>query len=445
MAFRRKVYDELLRWKQRDNGKTAVLLEGAKRVGKTTVVTEFAKNEYRSHILIDFSEPSDDIVEIFENRTRDLDVFFHRLQLTTGVRLHRRDSVIVFDEVQKYPSAREMIKTLVQDGRYDYIETGSLTSIKVNVGKIRIPSEEHRIPMYPMDFEEWLWANGDEPTMDILRDVLRSREPLGFHTHESLMEKFRTYLVVGGMPQVVDTYLETRDLMMAEDRKRDILNLYRDDMMKLPEGLETKTLELLDGIPTMLSSKKKTFSAGKIMKGARSRSFGKAIKWLIESKIVNPCDLCNDPDVTVNTTRDRSRTKLYMADTGLLLSLSFGNNDENLRAAYLSLLSGKLSINEGMFFENVAAQQLALTRRDLLFYEFRMGDSQMYEVDFILQGGRGIIPVEVKSSSSSRHKSLDLFMEKYGMRIEQAYVVHGKDLRVDGDVVYVPLYMAGLL
>lgn len=445
MAFRRKVYSELLEWRKIDAGKTAVLLEGARRVGKTTVVTEFAKNEYKSYILIDFTEPDSEIKNIFESRTRDLNLFFQKLQLATGVKLHERNSVIVFDEVQMYPKAREMIKTLVADGRYDYIETGSLISIRMNVKDIRIPSEEHRIQMYPMDFEEWLWANGEESTMDVLREFFRKCEPLGFYAHKSMMEKFLTYLVVGGMPQAVSEYLETKDFAKVERRKREILGLYRNDVMKLPGELGIRTVALLDGIPTLLSGRKKTFAAGRIMKGERSRSFGKSIMWLIEARIVNPCDLCNDPSVTVNLTRDRSRTKLYMADTGLLLTLMFDGDENDLRSAYLDLISGKLSINKGMFFENAVAQQLASSGRALCFYEFREGDSQLYEVDFIVPRNRGIAPVEVKSSASTRHRSLDLFMDRFRDRIREAYVVHAKDLRVEGGVTYIPIYMAGLL
>ncbi len=443
--FRRKIYDQLKEWKEADDGRTAVLIEGARRVGKTTAAIEFAKQEYRSHMVIDFSSASDSLMSIFRNHSQNLDVFFQRLQLELGTALHERESIIIFDEVQFYPRARQMIKALVADHRYDYIETGSLISLHQNVKSILIPSEEHSITMHPMDFEEWLWANGDETSAAILREMFAQRTPLGLHAHASMMEKFKTYMVVGGMPQAVDAFLRTNNIMASERAKRDIIGLYAKDIMKLPGKRGERTGMLFRGIPVLLSSRKKTFTPGIILKGARSRDFSRPIEWIVKSDIAVPCKMCTDPSVAMFLTADSSKIKLYLLDTGLLVSLAFGNNRKELEDTYKALIAGKLSINEGMFFENAVAQQLTSLGYDLMFHEFRIGGSQLYEVDFILPGTKGIVPLEAKPSASSRHKSLDLFMEKKRNRVEKAFVIHGKDLRVDGDVVYIPIYMAMFL
>ena len=443
--FRRKIYDQLKEWKEVDDGRTAVLIEGARRVGKTTAAIEFAKQEYRSYIVIDFSSASDVLMSIFKEHSQNLDVFFQRLQLETGVTLHERKSIVIFDEVQFYPKARQMIKALVKDHRYDYIETGSLISLHQNVKDILIPSEEHSITMHPMDFEEWLWATGDETSATILREMFAQRTPLGLHAHASMMEKFKTYMVVGGMPQAVDAFLRTNNIMASERAKKDIISLYTKDIMKLPGKSGELTGMLFRGIPALLSSRKKAFAPGTIREGARSRDFAKPIEWIVRSDIAVPCKMCTDPSVAMFLSADSSRIKLYLLDTGLLVSLAFGSDRKELEDTYKTLIAGKLSINEGMLFENAVAQQLAALGYDLMFHEFRIGGSQLYEVDFILPGTKGVIPLEVKSSSSSRHRSLDVFMEKKKDRIEKAFVIHGKDLRVDGDVVYIPIYMTMFL
>lgn len=443
MLFKRKIYDDLLKWKNEDGGRTVALIEGARRVGKTTVVTEFAKKEYRSCLIINFSEVSEDVLEIFRKRS-NLDSFFMQLQLRFDVVLYEGESLIVFDEIQFFPLARQMLKQLVADGRYHYIETGSLISVYKNVKNILIPSEEHPIPMYPMDFEEWLWANGNESTVHNLRQFFESRESVGMHVHKALLERFMTYLIVGGMPQVVDTYLRTNNMAKVDEKKNEVLDLYRSDMVKLPERQYEYARALFDGIPTLLSSRKKTFSPGKIMKGSRSRSFSGSITWLDDAKMILPCYSCNDPNVTVNLTCDKSLSKLYFVDTGLLISLAFGKGNPHINDVYMDLIRGKLSINQGMFFENMVAQQLVAKGYKLMFHQFE-SDGNEYEVDFIIPGRRGIIPLEVKSSSSTRHRSLDLFKDKYRSRIDRTYVIHGKDLRVDGDVVYIPIYMTMFL
>ena len=444
MKFRRKVMDDLRSWKDNDQGTTAALIEGARRVGKTTVVEAFAREHYRTSIVLDFSKEPKSILDLFEDGS-DLDKFFRTLQLLKHVTLYERDSVIVFDEVQLFPLARQMIKQLVEDHRYDYIETGSLISLQKNVKNIRLPSEEHTIKMYPMDFEEWLWANGDETSVKMLREFFESREPLGFHAHKAMMEKYRTYMVVGGMPQSVDEFLKSNNLMAVERRKGEIIELYKRDMRKMSETQYENAIALFEGIPSLLSSRSKRFSPGKVMKGSRSRSFTKPIIWLNDAMISLPCYRCNDPSVTVNLTADRSACKLYLLDTGLLFTLAFGSRSPKLNEAIEAIIGGKLSINEGMFFENSVAQQLRSLGYDLFFYTFEAGKSN-YEIDFLIPGRKGIIPLEAKSSQSSSHKSLDLFRQRYSSQTEGSYVIHTKDLRVGDDgVVYIPIYMAMFL
>lgn len=437
--FRRKVYQDLLEWKRIDNGSTALLLEGARRIGKTTVVEEFARNEYRSYILVDFSKDDDPCKDLFSKSYTNLDDLFKRLQLNSGKMLYPKESAIIFDEVQLQPRARQMIKSLLEDGRYHYIETGSLITLKKIVRNIRLPSGEHKIQMYPMDFEEWLWANGIDQS-ETLRELVAAREPLGPQTHAVMSERFRTYLMVGGMPQAVEEFLNTNNFMSAERRKREILDLYRDDIDKMSGAQAMKIKTIFESIPTLLSSHSSTFSPGKVMPGSRSRAFTEAIAWLIEARYVNPCYLCSEPSTIPGLTADRSKVKLYLLDTGLLFTLAFGKNTPGLEHTFRDILDGKMSVNGGMFFENYVAQQLATAGRDLFFHEFKVGKKR-FEIDFLLSSARGIIPVEVKSSSSVRHKSLDEFRAVYGKRIGDCIVIHKKDtLYIDG-VTFLPAYL----
>ena len=439
--FKRKIYDSLLEWKKIDDGKTALLVEGARRIGKTTIVKEFAKNEYESYVLIDFSDDTDECAKLFKKPFGNLDQLFQKIQLYSGVALYERKSVIIFDEIQLEPKARQLIKSLVLDGRYDYIETGSLISLRKSVKNIRIPSEEHRVQMYPMDFEEWLWAHEDNLTLKILKDIFEKKEQLGRYVHEALLEKYKTYMIVGGMPQVVDEFLKTNNYMMAERRKKEILDLYREDIEKSDKNNSIKIKAIFDAIPTMLSNHNNSFSPGKVMPGSRSRSFTEAIKWLIEAKYVYPCYCCNDPDIAIGLTADRSKLKLYFLDTGLLFSLAFEKNTEGLRQVFKEFLTSKVSLNSGMFFENSVAQQLVILGNDLYFYEFN-SENKRYEIDFILPSGNGIDVIEVKSSISSKHKSLDIFRKKYSKRVKKSYIIHKKDFRFDSDILFIPIYMA---
>lgn len=444
--FRRKMYDILKEWKLNDRGRHAVLLEGARRVGKSTVVGEFARNEYKSCIIIDFHEHPKRIEGLVENYADDLDGFFTRLQLLTGTELHERDSLIVFDEVQEFPRAREMIKQLVQDGRYDYIETGSLIGLRSNVKGIMIPSEEMHIRMHPMDFEEFLWACGDRVTMKYVRDRFNKMEPMGREEHEAVMGRYRTYMAVGGMPQAVSAYLETKSLIAADREKRIILGLYAYDVAKFPGNLGTKASAVIRSLPSQLMRRKKVFSPSAVKKGGRNRDYERAVEWLADAQLVNPCFENSDPTVEASMGSDSARYKPYFLDTGLLVTLAFGKDREALEMTYDALLSGKLSINGGMFFENMVAQELVARGCDLNFCEFRAGDSStVYEVDFVIPGITRIVPIEVKSSVSPRHMSLDIFREKYRSRIGRSAVIHPADLRVEDGIVYLPIYMTMLL
>ncbi|MCQ2070325.1 MAG: ATP-binding protein [archaeon] len=445
-GFKRKIYDRLLEWRREDTGSTAILIEGARRVGKTTIAKSFASNEYKSYVLLDFSIDNKAIFELFEQYSEDLDDFFMRLEVITKTKLHERDSIIIFDEVQLYPKARQMIKRLVADHRYDYLETGSLISVKKNVQNILIPSEEEHIEMYPMDFEEFLWALGDEVSADYIMRHYNRLEPMGRELHERIMRLFRTYMIVGGMPAVVDRYVNEKSLKNIERVKKNILTLYKDDIMKLPETMSSSALRLFESVPTMLSSKKKILMPSKIKTGTRMRDYTRSSIWLSEAMIVNLCRCQTDPSATAGLDINDSRVKPYLLDTGLLISLAFGNNNNLMEQTYDRLLRGKLSINEGMFFENVISQELVAHGHKLVFTEFKTKESEsIYEIDFLLPGLDKVSPVEVKSSDSPRHKSLDVFCKKYHRRMERPTIVHTKDLRVDGEVVYIPAYMAMLL
>lgn len=442
VIFKRKVLDCLREWKTTEKGRSAVLLEGARRVGKTTVAIQFGKLEYESYILIDFAAITNDILDLFESFSNNLDDFFIRLEVISGKKLVIRNSLIIFDEVQLYPKARQMIKRLVADGRYDYLETGSLISVRTNVKSILIPSEEYSIAMSPMDFEEFLWALGSEVDAEYIRRCYDSRTSLGRSVHELLMRRFRMYMIIGGMPQVVERFLSDNSLSGIETVKRSILKLYRSDMMKLPTSVSERALKLFDAIPSLLSSKKRFISPSKIAKGSRMRDYDRAIAWLSEAKIVNLCRRQTDPSILSGSDIDESRLKPYLLDTGLLISMSFGNDKRDMSDIYNDLLGGKLSINEGMFFENVVAQELVSQGYRLIFSEFHVKDStKMYEIDFIIPDRGKIVPIEVKSSMSSRHTSIDRFCEKYHSRIKGPIVVHPKDLRFDGTCLYIPAYM----
>lgn len=443
VMFKRKIYQSLLDWKSNSSGATALLIEGARRVGKSTIVEAFAKREYKSYILIDFAFAPDHIQDLFKDM-HDLDYFFLQLQLQYGVDLHMRDSLIIFDEIQFNPLARQSIKKLVADGRYDYIETGSLISLKKNVDKILIPSEERKIEMFPMDFEEFLWALEDDVTNTLLQKAFEARIPLGEDQNRNILRKFRLYMLVGGMPQAVQSYLETNNLRMVDDVKRDIINLYEEDFYKIdPSG---KISLLFDAIPSELSRNSSRFQVSGLLENDRAVSILQELAELQSSKTVLIANHVNDPNVGLATTKNLEKFKLYLADTGLMVSLMFKDRDFTENTIYAKLLSNKLSKNLGMFYKNIVAQTFAAKGYKLYYYSYYdSGENRSFEVDFLINEGNKISPVEVKSSNYRKHRSLDEFSQKYRDRIASKYVIHSKDLKQEGETLYLPFYMAQFL
>ncbi|MBQ2468823.1 MAG: ATP-binding protein [Clostridia bacterium] len=441
--LKRKIYDKLVEWKKESEGKTALLIEGARRIGKSTVAEEFAKNEYKSYILIDFSLATQSVKDLFDNMT-DLNFFFLQLQLLFHVDLFERNSLIIFDEVQFFPKARQPIKHLVKDRRYDYLETGSLISIKKNVKDILIPSEEQRISMYPMDYEEFLWATGDNTTIPLIRQCFESRKPVGEQLNRRLMRDFRLYMLVGGMPQAVNEYIETNNFRKVDLVKRTILSLYEEDFRKVdPSGRASR---LFDAIPAQLAKNASRYQTTSVLKKSKTDKIAEIISEMESSKTVLISYHANDPNVGLSATEDLSAFKMYVSDTGLFVTLMFKDRDFTENVIYEKLLNDKLSANLGYLFENIVAQTLASAGNKLFYYTFFNESSRHnYEIDFILSRQNKICPVEVKSSGYKAHVSLDRFFEKYSSRILRKYLVYPKDLAKDTDTLCVPVYMAQFL
>lgn len=420
-----------------------MLVEGARRVGKSTVVEEFARREYRSYIFVDFAEASRDIRDLFDD-VSDLDYLFLQLQLRYSARLFDRESLIVFDEVQMCPKARQAIKQLVKDGRYDYIETGSLVSIRRNTKDILIPSEEERVQMRPMDFEEFLWARGDDATVPLLQGAFSSRKPLGEKLNRRLMRDFRLYMLVGGMPQAVDALLRTNDLRAVDDVKRMIIDLYEEDFHKIsPSGALSM---LFDAIPAQLAKKSSRYHVSSVLTGRRAGDILEQIAELADSKTVLVARHTDDPNAGLSSSVDLGKFKLYLADTGLFVTLAFKDADFTDNIVYERLLSDKLPVNLGMVYENVVAQELTAHGRRLFYHTWpKPGTTRNYEIDFIVPDGKKINPVEVKSSGYRTHASLDAFSEKYSSRVGRRYLVYTKDLRRDGAIDCIPTYMCAFL
>ena len=441
--FRRKIYDKLLEWKTESDGRTALLIEGARRVGKSTVVEEFAKNEYESYILIDFSRASKAVKELFEDIS-DLDYLFLQLQLQYKVDLHERSSLIIFDEVQQCPLARQAIKALVADHRYDYVETGSLISIKRNVKDILIPSEERKISMYPMDHEEFLWAVGDTTTIPLLKKVFDSGKPVGAQIHRKLMRDFRLYMLVGGMPQAVNEYIETNNFRKVDQIKRDILNLYEDDFKKIdPTG---KLSSLFDAIPAQLNKNASRYQVSSVLNGERAENILESIAELKDSKTVLVSYHANDPNAGMSNNKDLGKFKLFLSDTGLFTTLMFKDRDFTENIIYEKLLNDKLSANLGYLYENAVAQILT-ANGNALFYHTFMNEStrRNYEIDFILARKNKVCPIEVKSSGYKTHASLDAFSRKFSDRILDKYLIYTKDFAKDEDIFCLPIYLVQFL
>lgn len=443
MEFKRKVYDKLKKWKECSDGGTALLIEGARRVGKSHIAESFGKKEYKSYMLIDFSRITSQIMDVFENDIMDLDLFFSKLSIFYGVKLYRRETLIIFDEVQLYPKARQLVKHLVADGRYDYLETGSLITLKRNIQNIVIPSEEERVEMHPMDFEEFLWAMGDDMTYDYVRTCYQKKMPLGDAIHRKTMNLFRQYMLVGGMPQAVLAYVQKKDFEVVDRVKRQILELYRNDVTKFAEGYESKVLDIFDGIPSQLAKHEKKYKLSSIQKEARFRDYEDAFMWLSDAKIVNPCFNSTDPNAGLNMNTDRMTLKCYLADIGLLFSHAFSDKELTEEEVYKAILFDRIELNEGMFLENVVAQMLKSAGYKLFFYSCsdREDKSNRMEIDFMIRKAKQISPVEVKSSAYNRHSSLDKMKAKFGRKIGEQYIIYTKDFKKEGDISYLPVYM----
>ncbi|MDP0506067.1 MAG: AAA family ATPase [Fusobacterium sp. JB019] len=447
--LRRKLYNSLVEWKEKSQGKTALLIDGARRIGKSFLCEEFGKNEYKSYLIIDFGNIAKEIIDIFENESTNLDLFFLKLSAFYGVQLFQRESLIIFDEVQQYPKARQLIKYLVKDGRYDYVETGSLLSLKRNTENIILPSEEKHLQMYPLDFEEFLWALGDTGTIPLIKLCFEEKKPLGQGLHRKIMNDFRQYILVGGMPQAVNEYIETKDFAKVDEIKRDILTLYRNDIAKFAKGYENKVISIFDEIPSQLSRKEKKYKLSSISKKARYREYEDAFMWLNDAMISNSCYNSTDPNLGLSLNCDFSTRKCYLMDTGLLVTQTFMDGSYTDNDLYKAVLFNKLNINEGMLMENVVAQILKTNGNSLFFYsKYDKNKNNNMELDFIIKDKNNfkkISPIEVKSASYRKHSSLDKFRNKFKERIGTSYILYQKDVLIKENVVHLPIYMAMFL
>jgi len=451
-AVKRKIYDKLLDWKNTSKGDTALLIDGARRVGKSYIAEDFAKENYKSYILVDFNKVNEDVCNLFINYLDDLDTLFMYLSSYYNIKLYNRESVIIFDEVQMFPKARAAIKYLVADGRYDYIETGSLMSIRKNVKDITIPSEERHVRMYPMDFEEFLWAMDNEMLMPVIRDCFEKKKTMGQMLHRKAMDYFRQYMIVGGMPQAVEKYIQTRDFEAVDITKRNILTLYREDIMKHSDGNELEIEAIFDEIPAQLSKHEKKFKLSDIKPSARMREYKQPFYWLDDAMIVNTCYNSSEPNIGLKMNMERKTLKCYMADTGLLISHAFDENGIVSEEIYKKLLFDKLSVNSGMLMENIVAQMLTAAGHKLYFFSksSREKAEDRMEIDFLIAKSKitnkhNISPIEVKSCDRYTLSSIKKFMNKYKEQTNIPYVLHTKDLKEENGIVYLPLYMTMLL
>ena len=441
--FKRKIYDSMLAWKKESDGHTALLIEGARRVGKSTVAEEFGKNEYDSYILIDFSIASKAVTDLFEDLS-DLNYLFLQLQLQYRVDLIERRSLIIFDEVQLCPKARQAVKHLVKDHRYDYLETGSLISIHKNVKDILIPSEERKISMYPMDYEEFLWAAGDHTTYPLIRKCFEAGSALGDQVNRRLMRDFRLYMLVGGMPQAVSEYLSANNFRRVDAVKRDILNLYEEDFRKIdPSG---RISMLFDAIPAQLNNNASRYQVSSILENSRAGDILELIARMSDSKTVLVSYHANDPGAGMSAVKDLAKFKLFLCDTGLFTTLMFKDRDFTDNIIYEKLLSDKLPANLGYLYENVVAQMLAFEGNELFYHVFPNKETKHnYEIDFLLARQNKICPIEVKSSGYKTHASLDAFAGKFSSRILCRYIIYTKDIGKEQDIRCYPVYMTPFL
>ena len=450
--MKRKVYNEILRWKKESQGKTALLVEGARRVGKSYIVEEFAKENYKSYILVDFSKISNEVKELFENYLDNLDYLFTYVSTYYGIKLYERDTLFIFDEIQFCPKARGAIKHLVADGRYDYIETGSLISIKKNVKDILIPSEEEMIKINPMDFEEFLWAMGNDTLMDFIRECYKNKKPMGQILHRKAMDYFKEYLIVGGMPQAVLEYSTSRDFEKTDKIKRNILNLYREDIRKYTDDLNLKVEQIFDTIPSQLQKHEKKFNISALDDNARYRNFEGAFYWLSDACLINIARNTTEPNIGLGQRIDNNSLKCYLFDTGLLISMTFDERDIINEEIYKKILFDKLSFNEGMVLENIVSQMLVAKGRKLYFFSKndRENSTETMEIDFLISSNKvtskhNIIPIEVKSGERYTFSSLEKLNSKYKDYLDESIIIHTKDLKEEDGILYLPVYMTGLL
>lgn len=450
--MRRKIMQELVKWKESGAGKTALLIDGARRVGKSYIAEAFARENYKSYIVIDFNQVGEDIKELFDNYLMDLDSLFMYLSAIYGVKLYPGESLIILDEIQMFPRARAAIKYLVKDGRYHYLETGSLMSVRSNVEDIVIPSEERHLKLFPMDFEEFLWAMSEEQLAEAIKTNYEKKSEMGQALHRKCMTLFRQYVIVGGMPQAVQTNIETRDYEETDAVKRDILNLYRQDIAKHARGYAQNVTGIFDEIPAQLSKHEKKFILSSLGKGARYRDYDNSFLWLEDSMICNICYNSTEPSVGIKMNRDRTTMKIYMGDTGLLISHAFDENGLVDEEVYKKILLGKLEINEGMVFENIVAQMLTASGHKLYFYSnaSRNDKNMRMEIDFLITKGKvtsrhNISPIEVKSGKRYTFNSLKKFMDRYHEQLNTPYILHTSDLMEKEGIIYLPVYMAWLL
>lgn len=450
--MKRKILAQMIHWKENSAGRTALLIDGARRVGKSYIAEEFANNYYKSYILIDFNEVGRDVRDLFENNLQDLDSFFMYLSALYGVTLYEKESLIILDEVQLFPRARAALKFLVADGRYHYMEIGSLMSIRENVSDIVIPSEERHLKMYPMDFEEFLWAMGEEPMAAVIKMNFEKRKEMGHPLHRKAMTLFRQYVITGGMPQAVNAYLESKNFEIVDEVKRDILNLYRADIAKHAKGYERKVESIFDEIPEQLSKHEKKFVLSSLGQGTRFREYESSFLWLEDAMICNVCYNSTAPNLGIKLNRDRTTLKMYMGDTGLLISHAFDENGLVSEEVYKKILFGKLEINEGMLFENVVAQMLTASGHKLYFYSNsdRNDKENRMEIDFLIAMSKitnrhNVSPVEVKSGKRNTFVSLKKFVRKYYEQLNTPYVLYTEDLMEKDGIQYLPAYMAWLL
>lgn len=445
--LKRKLYNDLCSWKEKSQGKTAMLIDGARRVGKSYLAESFARNEYKSHIIIDFGNAPQDILDLFLHESADLDLFFSKLSAFYGTILHKRDSIIVFDEVQQFPRARQLIKYFVADGRFDFLETGSLIRLKKNTENIIIPSEEEHREMFPLDFEEFLWAMDDEATFPLIKQCFEAKKPLGQALHRKVMNDFRQYVLVGGMPQSVLAYRDERNFAASDEAKRRILKLYRDDVSKFASGYEEKVYAVFDGIPGQLSKKEKRYTLSSLDRNARFRAYEDSFVWLSEAMVINACYNTTDPNIGLALSAEHSEQKCYMADTGLLVTHTFMDGAFTDNELYKAILFDRLDINEGMIMENIAAQILRQNGHKLYFYSRNDNRNRAnhMEIDFLIAEGKKISPLEVKSGNYRSHASLDKFRQKFSRIVGTPYILYPNDVMQKDGIWHLPLYMTVFL